>query len=194
MELYMYWRAWSCKINAIIRRNKEQINTKCRHEVEKQISECCPRRHPVYVPFEGAMANFLHVLRLLPHPKGGMRRADEAEALDGHLVAAVDLEMIVSVTEGALAHLLADEVEVGLDPRRLVVRRQLNVEGTKDELSLRLVGLDELAEFLVAANLGAILVRTIFDGWALVCHLYGGAGQGGGGEECGYGQCHRQKR
>lgn len=145
------------------------------------------------VPFKGAMANLLHILSLLPHPEGGMRRTDEVEALDHHLIVAVDLEMILAIAKGALAHLLAHKVEVGLDPRRLVVWRQLNVKGAKDEVTLWLVYLNELAKLLVATDFGTVLVRPILEWWALICHL-DGAPQGGGGEECGYGQCHCQKR
>ena len=126
------------------------------------------------LPFEGAVANLLQILSLLPHPEGRMRRADEVEALDHYLIVAMDLEMVLPIAEGAFAHFLAHKVEVGLDPRRLVVRRQLNVKGTKDELPLWLVGLDELAKLLVAIDFGTVLVRPIFKGWALICHLDSG--------------------
>lgn len=139
------------------------------------------------------MANLLHILSLLPHPEGGMRRTDEVETLDHHLIVAVDLEMILAITKGALAQLLAHKVEVGLDPRRLVVRRQLNVKGAKDEFTLWLVGLNDLAKLLVATDFGTVLVRPVLEWWALICQL-DCCPQSGGGEECRDGQCHCQKR
>lgn len=139
------------------------------------------------------MADLLQILSPFPHPEGGMRRTDEVEALDHHLIVSMDLELILSIAEGAFALLLAHKLEIGLDPHRLVVRRQLNIKGAEDELSLWLVGLNELTEFLVAADIGTVLVRPIFKWWALVCHLDSGT-QNGGGKGSGHRKSRRQKR